>query len=352
MKKYWSKRAANLVPYTAGEQPKMDRIIKLNTNENAYPPSPKALETLKSDFSLRKYPAPNADELRKAAAKVNGVEEKNIFCSNGSDEGIALCFYAFFDEDKEVAVADVTYSFYSVWADFFNIKLKVVPLLKNYALDAKNMKASGGVIFPNPNAPTGMAIELCDIEKILQANSDSVVIVDEAYVAFGAQTALPLLEKYDNLLIVRTFSKSHSLAGMRIGYIIGSENLISCLYAVKDSFNSYPVDSIAQKLGAAALLDGEYYKNTSKKIISTREKTVKALEEMGVEVLPSKANFIFVKCGKNTKAVFEKLRERAIIVRWFDKERTREYLRVTIGTDYEMETFVKALGEILKEVEE
>lgn len=349
MKKYWSRKAESLKPYTAGEQPKIKNLIKLNTNENAYPPSPEALFAMweAAGASLRKYPPLAMDTLTDAAAGDAGLKAGNIFCANGSDEALALCFLAFFDPGRPVLAPDITYSFYPVWADLFDIDLKTVPLREDFTVPLEKMAgAQGGVVLANPNAPTGIALSAKEIEAIVRQNN-CVVIVDEAYYGFGAQSVMPLVPEYDNLVVVRTLSKSHSLAGLRVGYVAANENLIEALYAVRDSFNSYPVDSLAQAGGAAALSDGAYYKGINEKIIATREYTSDALSQMGVEVLPSAANFIFIRPGVPAGEVFKKLREAGIVVRWFDKERISAYLRVSIGTMEEMECFIEEMKQIL-----
>ena len=344
MKTLWSKKARALTPYVAGEQPKLDNIVKLNTNENAYPPSPKVFEAIHAVRALQKYPPPDADAFRAAAAAFCGVGERNVFCANGSDEALALCFQAFFDPDEPVACPEVTYSFYRVCAQLYDIPLYSVPLKADWTIDVQAMCGCRNAVFANPNAPTGCVMSLEEIEQIARS-TPGVVIVDEAYIAFGGKTALPLLDRHENIVIVRTLSKSHALAGMRAGYVVAHEQLICALQTVKDSFNSYPIDSVAQAAAAAALADRAYYEKTAGKIVATRERTVRALTEMGAEVLPSGANFIFVRCA-DAKKTFLQLRERGIIVRYFDSVLTRDFLRVTIGTDEQMERFLAAFQEI------
>lgn len=349
MKKYWSRKACSLVPYTAGEQPKIHNLIKLNTNENAYPPSPGTLRAIRETAGddLRKYPPLYMDALAAAAAKSAGLARENIFCSNGSDEALALCFLAFFDPERPVLVPDITYSFYPVWADMFDISLQTVPVNGDFTVPVEKMTgAKGGALLANPNAPTGIALSAGEVEAIV-AGTEGVVVVDEAYTGFGAQSVISLVAKYDNLAVVRTLSKSHSLAGLRVGYVAANPNLIAALMAVRDSFNSYTVDSLAQAGGAAALADEAYYKQNSEKIIRTREHTANALREMGVEVLPSAANFIFIKPQVPAELVFKKLREKGIVVRWFNMARISGYLRVSIGTMEEMECFVGEMKRIV-----
>lgn len=348
MKKYWSRKASSLSPYTAGEQPKIKNLIKLNTNENAYPPSPNVFSAIEAAGAhLRKYPLLAMDALAEAAARAGGLAPENIFCSNGSDEALALCFLAFFDPGKPVLTMDVTYSFYPVWAKLFDITMQILPLNDDFTVPLQEMTgARGGVVLANPNAPTGIALSAGEVEKIVRQN-DCVVIVDEAYFGFGAQSVLSLVKKYNNLAVVRTLSKSHSLAGLRVGYVAANPNLISALLAVRDSFNSYPVGTLAQAGGAAALADEAYYKANNEKIIKTREYTADALKAMGAEVLPSAANFIFARPPVPAEKVFKKLREKGIVVRWFNKERISGYLRVSIGTMEEMECFIGEMKRIL-----
>lgn len=348
MNKYWSRKANSIIPYTAGEQPKIKNIIKLNTNENAFPPSPLVLEAIgEATAGLRKYPAPGADALAAAAAKEAGLHPENIFCSNGSDEALALSFMAFFDPGKPVFTPDITYSFYTVWADLFDLTINMIPLREDFTVRVDEMGgAPGGVVLANPNAPTGIALSAAEVEEIIASNS-GVVIIDEAYVAFGAESVISLVPKYENLVVIRTLSKSHALAGLRVGYAAANQNLIGALLAVKDSFNSYPVDSLAQAGGAAALADRDYYAKTTGEIIQTREFTAAALRDMGVLVLPSSSNFLFIRPQVPAETVFYKLREKGIIVRWFNKQKISEFLRVSIGTLEEMECFVREMKYIL-----
>jgi len=346
MKKYWSDKAASLTPYTAGEQPK-EKLIKLNTNENAFPPSPRVGEAISARIpALRLYPNPNSDGLCAAIARREGLRPGQVFCANGSDEALALCFLAFYNQDGCVKTPDVTYSFYPVWADLFSLRLEAVPLRGDYTVDIPAMESSGGVVLPNPNAPTGIALSLSEIETIVR-HTKGVCLVDEAYIAFGGQSAVSLLDKYDNLAIVRTLSKSHSLAGLRVGYVLASENLIDALRTVKDSFNSYPVDTLAQAGAIAALEDESYYAQTTKTIVKTREYTAAALQEMGLRVLPSSANFLFVHCGPRAEQLFEQLYLKGVLVRYFRGPRTGEFLRVTIGLREDMDCFLEAMRALL-----
>ena len=344
----WKNNIRRVVPYTPGAQPKLDNIIKLNTNENPYPPSSKVEAAIKGfdSVALRKYPDPMCSVLVEALAKTYGVNPQQVFVGVGSDDVLAMSFMTFFCSDKPVLFPDVTYSFYDVWADMLHIPYEKMALDEEFRIRAGDYigKVNGGIIFPNPNAPTGLEMGQGDIEDIVKANPDSVVIVDEAYVDFGAKSALPLTKKYDNLLVVQTFSKSRSLAGLRIGFAIGSQELISCLWDVRNSYNSYTLSSLALEAGAAALKDDKYFKATLEKIIDTRERAKKSFKELGFEFPDSRANFLFVK-HKDIPAdrLFAELSEHKIFVRYFSAQRTRDYLRVTIGTDDEMEALFSFL---------
>lgn len=348
MNKYWSRKANSITPYTAGEQPKIQKIIKLNTNENAFPPSPLVLKAIAGAMAgLRKYPAPGADALAAAAAQDAGLLPENIFCANGSDEALALSFLAFFDPGKPVLTPDITYSFYTVWAGLFDLTIKEVPLRDDFTVRVDEMAgAPGGVVLANPNAPTGIALPAAEVERIIASNK-GVVIIDEAYVAFGGESVISLIPKYENLVVIRTLSKSHALAGLRVGYAAANKNLIEALLAVRDSFNSYPVDSLAQAGGAAALMDREYYEKITAEIVQTREFTAAALRDMGVQVLPSGSNFLFIRPQVPAETVACKLREKGIVVRWFNKQRISVFLRVSIGTMEEMKCFIREMKCIL-----
>lgn len=347
----WRDKVRRVVPYVPGEQPDQPDMIKLNTNENPYPPAPgvrKALEAFDTD-RLRLYPDPKAGALTRALADYYGVKPSQVFVGVGSDDVLAMSFLTFFNSDKPILFPDITYSFYDVWAEEFRIPYVTKALDDNFHIVPEDyFGENGGVIFPNPNAPTGVELPLSAIEDILQHNRDVVVIVDEAYVDFGAKTALPLLEKYDNLLVVQTFSKSRSMAGMRIGFCIGNEELISYLNDVKYSFNSYTMDQLTLALGTEALKDQAYFQETVDKIVKTREWTKKELRRLGFTFEDSKANFIFashetIPAGQ----IFQALRDRHIYVRYFDKPRIDNYLRITIGTREEMETLIEFLDHFL-----
>ncbi|KIR02961.1 Histidinol-phosphate aminotransferase [Lachnospiraceae bacterium TWA4] len=343
----WKDYIRKVVPYTPGEQPKNRKVIKLNTNENPYPPTPKVAKALE-DFNkdcLRLYPDPTASALTKTLADYHGVDEDEVFVGVGSDDVIAMAFLTFFNSDKPILFPDITYSFYSVWADLYRIPYERPALDKDFKLVKEDYyKENGGIIFPNPNAPTSLAVSLDFIEDILKHNQDSLVIVDEAYIDFGGDSALALLNKYENLLVIRTFSKSRSMAGMRIGYAIGNKFLIKALNDVKYSYNSYTMNQTSLVFGKESVLDDNYFKETVDKIVATREHAKKRFEELGFTCLDSKANFLFVthKCVP-AKQIFTQLKENGIFVRYFDSPRIDNYLRVTIGTDEEMEALYKFL---------
>lgn len=350
--KKWEENVRKVVPYVPGEQPKVQNLIKLNTNENPYPPSPKVEEALKNiDLNcMRLYPDPTAHKLVKAIADTYGLNEDQVFVGVGSDDVLAMIFMTFFNSEKPILFPDITYSFYDVWADMLRIPYERIPLKEDFTIDKKNyQRENGGIIFPNPNAPTGMELSLASIEEIVKANPDVIVVVDEAYVDFGAQTALPLIEKYDNLLVVQTFSKSRGMAGMRIGYAMGNPVLIRYINDVKYSFNSYTMNQTAIALGTAAVEDQEYFETIVNKVVETREWTKKELKALGFSFGDSKANFIFAtheSCP--AKELFQALREANIIVRYFNKPRIDNYLRISIGTQEEMETMICFLKEYLE----
>ena len=340
------------MPYTPGEQPKIKNIIKLNTNENPYPPSPlvyKAYEEINLD-DYRKYPDPTCSELVDAIASFYNVKRDNVFVGVGSDDVLAMAFLTFFNSDKPILFPDITYSFYDVWADLYRIPYKQIPLNDDFTINPEDyFGENGGVVIANPNAPTGVKLPLDAIEDIIRHNTDVVVIVDEAYVDFGAESALPLIDKYDNLLVVRTYSKSRSLAGLRIGYAFGSEKLIKYLLDDKFSFNSYTMNMPSLTLGAASMKDKEYFEETTAKVVATRERVKGQLRELGFEFGDSATNFIFARHPqKHGKDIFDYLRAHDIIVRRFDKpSRINEYLRISIGTDEEMDRFISVLKEIV-----
>lgn len=348
----WEKNVRKVVPYTPGEQPKIKNIIKLNTNENPYPPAPGVLDALKKiDIdSLKLYPDPSAQNLVDALAEFYGLRSNQVFVGVGSDDVLAMLFLTFFNSEKPILFPDITYSFYDVWADMLRIPYEVQPLDENLHMKKEDYyKENGGVIFPNPNAPTGVLQELSDIEDIVKHNQDVIVIIDEAYIDFGGKSALSMIEKYDNVVIVQTFSKSRSMAGMRIGYAMANEKLIKYLNDVKYSFNSYTMNTTAIALGVPAVKDREYFEKTVRKVITTRERVKKELKELGFVFEDSMSNFLFVTHKElSMEKLFMDLRKEGIIVRHFDKpERIREYLRITIGTDEQMDTLIGFLKQYL-----
>lgn len=350
--KSWEANVRKVIPYVPGEQPKEQKMIKLNTNENPYPPSPKAAEALKSiDLDcMRLYPDPTAHILVNAVADFYRLSEEQVFVGVGSDDVLAMIFMTFFNSRKPILFPDITYSFYDVWAEMLRIPYETVPLRDNFVIGTEDyFRENGGIIFPNPNAPTGVELELSRIEEIVKANQDVIVVVDEAYVDFGAHTALPLIEKYDNVLVVQTFSKSRGMAGMRIGYAMGHPSLIKYLNDVKYSFNSYTMDQTSLVLGAAAVRDRAYFEAVVHKVVETREWTKRELKKLGFSFGDSKANFIFAAHEScSARELFEALRREHIFVRYFDKPRIDNYLRITIGTPEEMETFIEFLKKYLK----
>lgn len=343
-----------VTPYTPGEQPKLSKVIKLNTNENPYPPSPLVEQTLQQlpAEEFRKYPDPAVSKLTKAIAARHGVQDNQVFVGVGSDDVLGMAFLTFFNGSKELLFPDVTYSFYPVWADLFRIPARKIPLAEDFTICADDYKVeNGGIVLPNPNAPTGIALELAKLEEIVAANQESVVIIDEAYVDFGTESAVSLIDRYPNLLVVQTFSKSRAMAGMRIGYCIGQAELISALQSVKYAYNSYTMSQAAIELGTASICDEAYFQETCGKIVAVREWAKGEFEKLGFSGTDSKANFLFVrhKCLPAAE-IFQRLRERSIFVRYFAQERIDQYLRVTIGTRQEMEELFAALREIVGEV--
>ncbi len=352
MNKLWFSKIRKIDPYVPGEQPNAKNMIKLNTNECPYPPSPmikKAIEQYDED-KLRLYPSFKCDELKEALAETYNVKKRNIFLGNGSDEVIALCFQTFYNSEKPILFPDITYSFYDVWCNLYNIPYECVPLDDEFKIKKEDFfRENGGVVITNPNAPTGRYMELSELEEIIQNNKDVIVIVDEAYIDFGGTSAVSLLQKYDNLVIVQTFSKSRALAGIRVGYAICSEELVGYLEAVKNSFNSYTLNSLSQVIATASAKDREYFNECTQKIINTRERVVSELSKLGFNTIPSKSNFIFT-TNPNVKAefIFEELKKKNIFVRYFKKPRISEYLRITIGTDDEMNSLINELKNIIK----
>lgn len=351
MSKFWSPLTAGLEPYIPGEQPKDKKYIKLNTNENPYPPSPKAIEAMQQAINedLRLYPDPNSTDLINKLAQAYDLSPDQVFVGNGSDEVLAFTFATFFDPAKPVLFPDITYSFYKVYANFYSIKPQLVPLDEQFKLDVDAYKGDhGGIIIPNPNAPTANVLPLSDIKKLVEQNPNQVVVIDEAYIDFGAQSAASLVKEYDNLLVIHTLSKSRSLAGIRVGFAFGSAELIDGLNRTKNSFNSYTVDRVALAGAIAAIEDVAYFEETRQKVMATRERVMGELTKLGFEGTDSAANFVFVKHPKHDAAtLLEQLRERGILVRYFSYPRINQHLRISIGTDEEMDSLIAALASLV-----
>lgn len=352
MSQYWSDIVHKLTPYVPGEQPKIDNLVKLNTNENPYGPSPKVIEALKLEAAdtLRLYPDPNSDTLKAAIATAYHLKANQVFVGNGSDEVLAHVFQALLKHERPLLFPDITYSFYPVYCSLYEIEYKLVPLTASFEIDVNDyLQPNGGIIFPNPNAPTGIPLGLAQIEKLLQANAQSVVVIDEAYVDFGAESAVSLIDQYPNLLVTHTLSKARSLAGLRVGYALGNASLIEALIRIKDSFNSYPIDRFASAGAIAAIQDTEYFEQTRQQVVATREALIGNLTALGFEVLPSGANFIFAKHHSYDGAqLTAKLRNKSIIVRHFKSpSRIAPYLRITIGTDAQSQLLINALKQII-----
>ena len=353
-----TQRIKRLSPYVPGEQPQDRTYIKLNTNENPYPPTPEIRPFLKS-FEierLRLYPDPLFGTLREAISKRFNVGTSQVFVGNGSDEVLAFAFYAFFDSSRgKLLFPEFSYSFYPVYCDFYDIEYRKIPLNENFAIEINNYlseEASCGIVFPNPNAPTGIVLSLTKITELLERYpEDRVIVIDEAYIDFGGESAVSLINRFKNLLVIRTFSKSMSLAALRLGFAMGNEDLISALFAVKDSFNSYPADLIAQEIGEIAINDTDYYRSITQKIILSRESLSKQLQGLGWNVLPSGANFIFAgKKGVSGETVYRRLKEEGILVRYFNIKGIRNFVRITIGTDEEIETLLKSIRALFEKV--
>ena len=355
MSRFWSAVVHGLTPYVPGEQPKLDNLVKLNTNEHPYGPSPKALEAIRAATgdSLRLYPDPNADALKAALARRHGLQPKQIFVGNGSDEVLAHAFMALLKQDRPLWFPDISYSFYPVYCGLYDIAHRIIPLAEDFSIRVDDYLPQGGerpgaIIFPNPNAPTGRLLPLEAVERIVAGNPDAVVLVDEAYVDFGGESAIGLIDRYPNLLVVHTFSKSRSLAGLRVGFAAGHADLIEALERVKNSFNSYPLDRLAIAGAVASVEDEAFFQESCRKVIATREKLVADMRALGFEVLPSAANFIFARHPQRDGAeLTAELRKRAIIVRHFKAARIDQFMRITIGTDEQCGILVGALKDIL-----
>ncbi|MES2917759.1 MAG: histidinol-phosphate transaminase [Pseudomonadota bacterium] len=351
MSKFWSGFVNDLVPYVPGEQPKIANLVKLNTNENPFGPSPKAIAAMQAELndSLRLYPDPNSDRLKQAIAAYYSVPASHVFVGNGSDEVLAHVFHGLLKHDKPILFPDITYSFYPVYCGLYGVAFTRMPLTESFDIDLEQYGSdNGGIIFPNPNAPTGVALPLAAIEALLRRNTESVVVVDEAYVDFGAETAIGLVQQYPNLLVTQTLSKSRSLAGLRVGLAVGDPALIEALERIKNSFNSYPLGRMAIAGAAAAFEDRAWFEHTCSAVIGQREKLVGELDALGFEVLPSAANFVFATLpGTDASWLSQQLRERGVIVRHFRQPRIEQFLRITIGAPEQNDALVHALKAIL-----
>nr|WP_218626830.1 histidinol-phosphate transaminase [Caballeronia sp. dw_276] len=352
--RFWSEIVNMLTPYVPGEQPALAHPVKLNTNENPYPPSPRVIDAIQRELgndgdSLRKYPDPTARALRETIARHHGLRVEQVFVGNGSDEVLAHTFQALLKHDKPIRFPDITYSFYPVYAQLYGVAFDAMPLNADFGIDVDDFRApNGGVLLPNPNAPTGRALPLDEIRILLAANPDSVVVIDEAYVDFGAESAATLVDEYPNLLVVQTLSKARSLAGMRVGFALGHEALIEALTRVKDSFNSYPLDRLAQVAAIAAFEDDAYFRDTCAKVVASRERLSDELKALGFDVVPSAANFVFVRHpSHDAAALAASLKEKEIFVRHFRLPRIDQHLRITVGTDAECDALLAALRAVL-----
>jgi histidinol-phosphate aminotransferase len=351
MNPFWSALVRDLKPYVPGEQPKLSNLVKLNTNENPYPPSPKVLDAIRGELgaSLRLYPDPNAEQLKHAVARYQGIGMDRVFVGNGSDEVLAHAFQALLKHPRPILFPDITYSFYPVYCGLYDIAYETVPLTESFEIRIEDyLRPNGGIVFPNPNAPTGRVLSLADIETLLSRNRDSVVIVDEAYIDFGGESAAALVNRFPNLLVIQTLSKSRSLAGLRIGFAFGDPGLIEALERVKGSFNSYPLDRLAIVGGVAAFDDRDHFEWSRQAIMWTRQWVSQALADLGFEVLPSAANFMFARHpGHDGGELAAALRERHIIVRHFKLPRIDQFLRITVGTEEECQILLDALTDLV-----
>ncbi|AQR95821.1 MULTISPECIES: histidinol-phosphate transaminase [Clostridium] len=351
MSKFWNDKVKEIEPYVPGEQPKDKKYIKLNTNENPYPPADNVIEAMKNAVNddLKLYPDPTCSELIEEIAKYYSLNKDEVFIGNGSDEILAFSFMTFFSKEKQILFPDISYTFYKVYAELFNLDYKLVKLDDNYNIPLEELKFSnGGIIIPNPNAPTGKYIDIERLRVLIETNKDSVVIIDEAYIDFGGESMVKFIKEYDNLLVIQTLSKSRSLAGLRVGFALGHRDLIEGLNRIKNSINSYTIDRVALAGAKVAIKEQEYFKEITNKIINTRERTVNDLEALGFLILESKANFVFVQHNKvSGKYLYETLKDNGILVRYFNKDRIDNFLRITIGTDFEMNTLIEKLKLIL-----
>lgn len=354
MSKFWSQVIRQIEPYVPGEQPQIAGLIKLNTNESPYPPSPEVAKAIDTDAieQLRLYPDPNATELSQAVADYYQLDLGQVFMGNGSDEVLAQLFMAFLQGRGTLLYPDISYSFYPVYCQLFGVPSKTIALQNDFSLALADYQGeAAGIIFPNPNAPTGIGVALDEIEALLQARPDTLVVVDEAYIDFGGQSAASLVPRYDNLLVVQTFSKSRALAGMRVGFALGQRSLIEALERVKNSFNSYPLDRLAQRAATAAIKDESYFQRCCAKVIATRTRMSDTLTELGFNVLPSQANFIFAKppARITAEALAAQLRQQKILVRYFNQDRISDYLRISVGTDAEIDTLLRVIKGLLSD---
>jgi histidinol-phosphate aminotransferase len=353
MSKFWSPFVKDLVPYVPGEQPKLAKLVKLNTNENPYGPSPKAIAAMQAELNdnLRLYPDPAGERLKQAVADYYGVQLNQVFVGNGSDEVLAHAFHGLFQHDRPLLFPDVTYSFYPVYCGLYGIAFETVALDEQFRIRVQDYaRPNGGIVFPNPNAPTGCLLALDAIEQLLQINSETVVLVDEAYVDFGGESAISLIDRYPNLLVTQTLSKSRSLAGLRVGIAVGHVDLIEALERIKNSFNSYPLDRLAIAGGAAAFADREYFEQTCRQVISDRTLVEQGLHRLGFEVLPSAANFVLARHPQHCDAALLAvgLRQHGVIVRHFNKPRIAGFLRISIGSPEQNQALLEALHELLQ----
>ncbi|SFX11873.1 histidinol-phosphate transaminase [Marinospirillum alkaliphilum] len=352
MSRFWSPIVHRLTPYIPGEQPKIPNLIKLNTNESPYGPSPRALQAIRdaAQDTLRLYPDPQAQDLKNVLADYCGLTADHLFVGNGSDEVLALAFQALLKQQQPLLFPDITYSFYPVYCQLYEVEYRQIPLTQDFSINPDDYnQPNGGIIFPNPNAPTGKALPLNAIRKLLENNPNSVVLVDEAYVDFGTESALTLIPEFPNLLVTQTFSKSWALAGLRVGFAAGHPDLIEALNRVKDSFNSYPLDRLALAGAIAAVQDADHMRASCRKVMDSREALSQALTQLGFEVLPSGANFVFARHPAHEGAwLAQQLRERALLVRHFNKPRIDAFLRITLGTPEQNQALITALQEILE----
>lgn len=351
MSQFWSQKVHSLTPYTPGEQPQDQHYIKLNTNESPYGPSPKAIAAMQSscDDALRLYPDPQCEDLKQSIARHYQLSSDQVFVGNGSDEVLAFTFQGFFKQDRPLLYPDISYSFYPVYCSLYDIATQTVPLDENFAIRLDDYSVdNGGIIFPNPNAPTGRCLPLSEIETLLQRNRQSIVVVDEAYIDFGGESAAALVPHYDNLLVIQTFSKSRALAGIRVGFALGDAALIEGLERLKNSFNSYPLDRPALAGAQAALEDQDYFEQRRQQVIDVRQWTTQQLEQLGFDVIPSAANFLFASHPRNAaEGLYQALKKRGVLVRYFNKPRIDNHLRISIGTEQEMQQLITALGSLI-----